>query len=57
LGKAGFKSFETSNNPAIVLNGLNDLNVWNIPERKACLRGETLLSLQLALIDNQTSSV
>ena len=28
------------------LNVLNDLNVWNIPERKACLRGETVLSCQ-----------
>jgi len=26
------------------LNVLNDLNVWNIPERKACLRGETVSS-------------
>jgi len=24
------------------LNVLNDLNVWNIPERKACLRDEKL---------------
>ena len=24
------------------LNVLTDLNVWNIPERKACLRGENL---------------
>ena len=24
------------------LNILNDLNVWNIPARKACLRGEKL---------------
>ena len=28
------------------LNVLNDLNVWNIPERKACLRGETVLFCQ-----------
>ncbi len=24
------------------LNVLTDLNVWNMPERKACLRGENL---------------
>jgi len=29
------------------LNVLNDLNVWNIPELKACLRGETVSSCQL----------